>query len=106
MCLDPVRMVLLNMFKPSSIFLLTISRLCFFCGSFLSFMIHVCLCYTVLSVPCSLVITCWEKADLLALLCVVFSYVFVSFPYGVPGQVLYLIVSISDLCLPLYFSYF
>ena len=29
--------------------------------------ILVCLYYTVLSVPCSLVITCWESADLLAL---------------------------------------
>ena len=44
-----------------------------------------------LSVPCSLVITCWERADLLALLCDVFSCVFVTFPYGVLGQVWYLI---------------
>ena len=29
---------------------------------------HVCLSYATLSVPCSLVIICWEKADLLALL--------------------------------------
>ena len=33
---------------------------------------HVCLCYAVVSVPCSLVITCWERADLLAHLCFVF----------------------------------
>ena len=32
----------------------------------------VCLCYAVLSDPCSLVVTCWKLADLLALLCVVF----------------------------------
>ena len=32
-------------------------------------MFHVCLYYTILSVPCSLVITCWERAGLLALLC-------------------------------------
>ena len=32
-------------------------------------MFHVCLCYAVLSVLCSLVVTCWERADLLALLC-------------------------------------
>ena len=32
-----------------------------------------------------------------------FSCVFVTFPYGVLGRVLYLIVSIPDLCL---FSYF
>ena len=34
-------------------------------------MFRVCLCCAVLSVPCSLVVTCWERADLLALLCVV-----------------------------------
>ena len=38
-------------------------------------MFHVCLYNTVLSVPCSLVITCWERADLLALLCVTFPSV-------------------------------
>ena len=30
-------------------------------------MFHVCRCYAVLSVPCSLVITCWGRADLLTL---------------------------------------
>ena len=39
----------------------------------------------------------------LALLCVFFVCVFITFPYGVPGQLWYLIVSIHDLCLPLYF---
>ena len=66
-------------------------------------MFHVCLYYTVLSVPCSLLGTCWEIADILALLCVMFPCVFVTFPYGVLGQVWYLIVSIPDLCLPHYF---
>ena len=56
-----------------------------------------------LSVPCSLVITEWERADLLALLCVMFSCVFVTFPYGVPSQVWYWIVLIPDLCL-IYFN--
>ena len=37
-------------------------------------------------------------------LCVMFSCVFVTFPYGVHGQVWCLIVSITDLCLVLYFS--
>ena len=50
-----------------------------------------------------LVITYWERADLFALLCVVHSCVFVTFPNCVPGQVWYWIVSIPDLCLPLYF---
>ena len=39
------------------------------------------------------------RAGLLVFLCMVFSCVFVSFSYGVPGQVWYLIVSIPDLCL-------
>ena len=69
---------------------------------FLLFMFHVCLYYTVLSVPCSLEITCWERAELLALMCVTFPCVFVTFPYGILGQVWYLIASIPDLCL-LYF---
>ena len=55
-------------------------------------MLHVCLCYAVVSVLCSLEITCWERTGLLALLCVMFSCVFVTFPYGVPGEVWYLIV--------------
>ena len=70
---------------------------------FLIFMFHVCL-YYVLSVPCSLVITCWERADLLAILCVIFPCVFVTFLYGVSGQVWYLIVSIAGLCLLIYFD--
>ena len=44
---------------------------------FLLFMFHVYLCYAVVSVPCSLVITCWERA----------------FQSGILGQVWYLIVS-------------
>ena len=64
-------------------------------------MFHVCLCCTVLSASCSLVINCWERADLLDLLCVAF---FVTFPYGVPGLVWYLIVTMPDICLCLYFD--
>ena len=56
-----------------------------------------------LSLPYSLVVTCWEMADLLNLLHVMFSYVFVTFPYSVLGQMWYLIVSNSDLCLLSYF---
>ena len=55
----------------------------FFCGSFLLFMFRVCLCHPVLSVPCSLVVTCWERADLLVLMHVMFSWVFNTFPYGI-----------------------
>ena len=48
-------------------------------------------------------VTCWERADLLSLVCVVFSCVFVTFPYGVLDQVWYLIVLIPDLWPPVYF---
>ena len=48
-------------------------------------------CNAVLSVPCSLAVICWERADLLALLCVMFSCVFVTFPYTVLDQVWYFI---------------
>ena len=50
---------------------------CFFCVSFLFVMIHVYLCYAVLSVPCSLIITCLEIADLLAFFALL--YVVLSF---------------------------
>ena len=39
------------------------------------YMLHVGVCCAVLSVPCSLVVTCWEKTDLLAVVCVLFSFV-------------------------------
>ena len=45
------------------------------------------------------------RADLLALLCVIFSCVSITFPYGVSGHGWYFIVSIPDLCLLLYFYY-
>ena len=44
-----------------------------------------------------LVITCWERADLLALVCGVLLWV-CHFPIGILGQVWYLIVLIPDLC--------
>ena len=71
---------------------------------FLLFMLRVCLCYAVLSVLCSLVITFRERADLMALLYVMFSSVFCHFPIWCPGQVCYLIVSIPDLYLFLYLN--
>ena len=48
-------------------------------------------------------VTCWERADLLALVCGVY-YEFVTFPIGILGQVWYLIVSIPDLCTLTYFG--
>ena len=58
---------------PVKVFLLTVPRRCFFCGSFLLVMLHVGLCCVVVSVPCSLVVTCWERADLLAVVFVGFD---------------------------------
>ena len=54
------------------------------------------------SVYMCLVVTCWEKADLLALICGVLLRV-CYFPIGILGQVWYLIVSIPDLCTLTYF---
>ena len=48
------------------------------------------------------VVACWERVQLLALLCVMFSCVFVTFSYGFLGQVWYLIVSNPDLCIRRY----
>ena len=58
-----------NIFKPPVIVLLTVPRWCFISGTLLLLMFRVCLCYAVLSVSCSLVVTCWDRADLFALLC-------------------------------------
>ena len=55
-----------------------------FVDPFLLFVFHVC--HSFLSLPCSLVVTYWERADLLALLCVHFC-VCVTFSYGILGQI-------------------
>ena len=58
--------------------------------------------------PCLSLAALWSpvgKADLLALLYVMFSCVFVTFSYDVLGQVCYFIVPIPDLCLLLYLFY-
>ena len=49
---------------------LAVPRRYLFCGSSL---FCVCLCHIVVSVSCSLVVTCWEMADFLAFLFVMFS---------------------------------
>ena len=48
-------------------------------------------------------VTFWEKADLLALICGVLLWA-CHFPIGILGQVWYLIVSIPDLCTLTYFD--
>ena len=53
---------------------------------------------------CPILSALWPH-DFLAISCVVFSCVCVTFPYGVPSQVWYLIVSIPDLCLPFYLDH-
>ena len=68
------------MFKPSSSFLTDHSNVVLL----LWILFVICVSYhTVLSVPYSLVVTCWERADLLALLYVMFSCLFDIFLYGV-----------------------
>ena len=52
-------------------------------------MCNLCLVFVMLS---GLVVTCWERANLFALVCV-----FVTFPCGILGQMWYMIESIPDL---------
>ena len=55
------------------------------------------------SVYMCFVVICWERADLLALVCGVYCE-FCHSPIGILGQVWYLIVSIPDLCTLTYFK--
>ena len=61
-----------------------------------------CVSHAFASVHCCLVVTCWKRADLLALVSCVHC-IFVTFPCGILGQVWYLIVSFPDLCRLSYF---
>ena len=54
-----------------------------------------CVCHAFASVHCCLVVTCWERAELFVLVCDVYCD-FVTFPFGILGQVWYLVVSIPD----------
>ena len=60
-------------------------------------------CHAFLSFHCSLVVTYWERADIVLLVCEVLLC-FVTFPCDVLGQVGNLIESIPDLCLLSYFK--
>ena len=60
--------------------LLTVPRRYLLCGSFVLFMS--CLFHAFASVYCCLVVTCWERADLLAFVCEVLSC-FLSLSYVV-----------------------
>ena len=61
-----------------------------------------CVSHTFTAVNCYLVVTYWERADLLALVGDVYC-IFVTFPCGIRGQVWYLIVLFLDLCRLSYF---
>ena len=61
-----------------------------------------CVSHAFGSVHCCPVVTCRERAYLLALVGDVYR-IFVTFPFGILGQVWYLIVSFPDLC---HLSYF
>ena len=63
-----------------------------------------CVSHASTSVHCCLVVSCWERADLLALVGDVYC-IFVTFPCGSLGQVCYLIVSFPDLCRLSYFNF-
>ena len=62
-----------------------------------------CVSHTFASAHCCLVVTCWERAVLLALVGDVYC-IFVTFPCGILGQVWYMIVSFPDLCRLSYFN--
>ena len=57
-----------------------------------------CVSHAFASVHCCLVVTCWERAGLLALVGDIYC-IFVTFPCGILGQVWYLIVLFTELCL-------
>ena len=63
-----------------------------------------CVSHAFESVHCCFVVTCWERANLLALVGDV-NRIFVTFPYGILGQVWYLIVPFPDLCRLSYFDH-
>ena len=69
-----VRLALRNRLKPSSKSIFTDRSIKgFFCGSFLLVIVHVGVCFNVVPL-CNRVVTCWERADLLAVVFVVFCH--------------------------------
>ena len=89
--------------KPSSkLFLLTVPRRYFFCGSF------VFLCLVFLMLSRLFIAAVWSPAGkglISWLLLVMLIGIFVTFPCGILGQVLYLIVSFPDICHLSYYDY-
>ena len=64
---------ILTIASPPVVLLLTVPRRYFFCGSFLCLFLP-----TAMSAYCSLVVTCLERADPLAPLCMTFVCAFVA----------------------------
>ena len=64
---------------------------------FVTFLVVSCVSHAFTSVHWCLVGTCWERAELLALVGDVYC-IFVTFPCGILGQVWYLNVLFPDLC--------
>ena len=94
--LQPYLLCLSPQYQVSSKVVLLLSILLVICASCLSLS-----CYLFCSLqPCGHL---RERADLLPLWYMMFSCVFVTFPYSILGQVWYLIVLIADLCLLPYF---
>ena len=63
---------------------------------------YLCFTFAFIMMSC-LFLAALQSPALKRLLCVMFPCVFVTFPYGVFGQVWYLVVSIPDIYLLLYF---
>ena len=74
---NKVRLVPSKVFKPSSIFFYRLFQGDAFVDPFCC-LCFVNVCHAVLSVPYSLLVNCWERADLLALLYIMFSCVCVT----------------------------
>ena len=56
-----------------------------------------CVCHAFAPVHCCRVVTGRERADLLAMVCDIYCE-FVTFSFGILGQLWYLVVSIPDPC--------
>ena len=65
---------------------------------------HLCVSHAFACVHCYRVVTCWERADFLALVGDVYC-IFATFPCIILGQVWHLIVSFPDLCRLSYIEY-
>ena len=85
--------------KFSSVYVLTVYLLSDYGGLRVCVFVS-CVFHAFAAVHCCLVVTCWERADLLALVGDVYC-IFVTFPCV--GQEWYLIVSLPDLCRLSYF---